>query len=286
MGHSIRRWWPALLAALCTAIWAPRPAAADSDTAVLILAHGSGSSWQKTIRRAAKGADLPCPYRVFFGMGDTLAERNELQEDVRDLEDKGAHTIIVIPMLVSSYSEAARQWRYLLGMDVQAGFINNPLFPVEKHAVIRYGEPLNDSAVVVEILLDRTQEISSDPAKESVVIVSNGPNDDADNARWLQILASLSARLRERGGFYSVEGASLRDEAPVAVRRQSVEMLRRRIEAIGNAGRRPLVVSLLLAPGGIEHKLGLELRGLNYAFNTKTLLPDARISDWIRSQVP
>ena len=38
--------------------------------------------------------------------------------------------------------------------------------------------------------------------------------------------------------------------------------------------------------GGIEHKIGLELRGLNYAFNTKTLLPDSRLSEWIRSEVP
>ena len=58
------------------------------------------------------------------------------------------------------------------------------------------------------------------------------------------------------------------------------------MKAADQAGLRTIVVTLLLAPGGIEHKIGLELRGLNYAFNTKTLLPDSRISEWIRSQVP
>jgi hypothetical protein len=65
-----------------------------------------------------------------------------------------------------------------------------------------------------------------------------------------------------------------------------VQTLRDRIKAADQAGTRALVVTLLVAPGGIEHKIGLELRGYNYAFNTKALLPDSRISEWIRSQVP
>ena len=124
------------------------------------MAHGGTSAWNKTVKKAVKGADLPYPYRIFYGMGDTAAQQHELQDAVTDLEDEGAHTIYVVPLLVSSYSEVARQWRYLLGLDVQAGFMNVPLFPVQKHSTIRLGDPLNDSAVVVEILLDRAREIS------------------------------------------------------------------------------------------------------------------------------
>jgi sirohydrochlorin ferrochelatase len=280
------RWSTLALLAVFVGVLVPHPVHADSETAVLILAHGGSSQWNKSVKRAVKGAELPYPSKIFFGMGDTLPQRNELQDDIRSLESDGAHTIIVVPLLVSSFSEVARQWKYLLGMGVQAGFINTPLFPVEKHATIQFGEPLNDSAVVVEILLDRAHEISSNPAKESIIIVAHGPNDDADNQKWGQILQNLSSRVRERGGYASVEGFTLRDDAPASVRRQAVETLRSRVEAIGNEGRRALVVSLLLAPGGIENKIGLELRGLNYAFNTKTLLPDSRISEWIRSQVP
>jgi len=64
----------------------------------------------------------------------------------------------VVPLLVSSYSEVARQWKFLLGVDVQPGFTNNPLFPVQKRASIHFFDPLDDSAVVVEILLDRAHE--------------------------------------------------------------------------------------------------------------------------------
>src|SRR6185437_168344 len=114
-----------------------------SSQAILIMALGGTSQWSKTVKKAVKGADLPYPYKIFYGLGDSPDERRVLQNDVSDLEDRGAHTIIVVPLLVSSYSEAARQWKYLLGAGVQPGFINNPLFPVEKHATIRFSEPLD-----------------------------------------------------------------------------------------------------------------------------------------------
>ena len=264
----------------------PGLARADAEAAVLVMAHGGSSTWNRTVRKAVKDADLPYPYRIFFGMGDNAAEQRVLQQDVSELENEGAHTIYVVPLLVSSYSEVARQWKYLLGVDFQPGFVNNPLFPVEKHASIRFFDPLNDSAVVVEILLDRAHEISADPRKESVIIVAHGPNDNSDNLRWIDILKNLSNRIKDRGGYRSVEGVTLRDDAPSAVREQAVDFLRQRVGAAEQAGARALVVIDLLAPGGIEHKIGLELRGLNYAFNTKALLPDSRISEWIRSQVP
>ena len=43
--------------------------------------------------------------------------------------------------------------------------------------------------------LDRTHEISADPAKESVVIVGRGANDNSDNARWTQIMKNLAGRI-------------------------------------------------------------------------------------------
>jgi len=89
--------------------------------------------------------------------------------------------------------------------------------------------------------------------------VAHGPNDNSDNLRWIQILQSISTRLKERGGYKSVEGVTLRDDAPAAVRQQAVEFLRQRVRAADQAGSRALVVTLLLAPGGIEHKIGLEL---------------------------
>jgi sirohydrochlorin cobaltochelatase len=275
-----------LLLLLVVVFMLPALACADSEVGVLIMAHGGTSQWNKTVKEAVRNAELPVPYRVFFGMGANVKELKELQSNVHWLEGKGAHTIVVVPLLVSGYSEVYRQWKYLLGVDVQPGFINVPLFPVKRQSGVRFMEPLNDSALVVEILLDRAQEISEQPSKEVVLIVSHGPNNDTDNKRWIQTLQSISVRLKERGGFNTVEGFTLRDDAPSAVRTRAVQALRDRVQEIDKSDQKALVVPLLLAPGGVEHKLALELRGLPYGLNTKTLLPDSRISEWIRSQVP
>jgi sirohydrochlorin cobaltochelatase len=282
--HALKRLIP--LCALVLTSVAPSAHGSDSTVGVLILAQGGGSHWIKMVKAAVKQADLPYPTQLFFGDCDTAREVHELQGDVEALESDGAHSIIAIPLMVSSFSPVARQWKYLLGVDFQPGFISNPSFPLEKHSNIHFMEPLNDSAVMVEILLDRAQEISEQPSKESVVIVSNGAADESDNARWIAILKSLCQRIKERGGFKTVEGFTLRDEATSAVRTQSLATLRNRISGIDEASNRPLVIPLVLFSTGLENRLGLELRGLTYAFNTKTLLPDNRIAEWIRSQVP
>jgi sirohydrochlorin cobaltochelatase len=265
----------------------PRPVSGgESDTAVLVLATIGTAAWNKSVKRAVKAAHLPYPYRLFFGSGDTLSQQKELQAAISSLEGQGANTITVIPLLISSFSQSYHQWKYLLGLDIQPGFNSVPLFPVKKTANIRFADPLNDSAVVVEILLDRAQEISVFPDKESVILVAEGPNDDSDNARWLQILQNAATRLKERGGYRRVEAIALREEAPSAVRLRAIQILRDRVKAAERNGSRALVVPLLLAPGGLENRISLELRGLNYVYNTKTLLPDTRISEWIRSQLP
>src|SRR5262249_42156288 len=122
--------------------------------------------------------------------------------------------------------------------------------------------------------------------QESVILIAHGPNDDADNAKWLGVLRHLSATIQERGHFKSVEGMTLRDDAPAEVRSQAVDVLRTRVETIDKQGGKALVIPLLIAPGGIENKIGAALKGLVYSFNAKVLLPDNRISQWIRSKVP
>ena len=48
-----------------------QPLSADSESAVLIMAPGGSSAWMKTVKKAVKAADLPYPYKIFFGVGDT-----------------------------------------------------------------------------------------------------------------------------------------------------------------------------------------------------------------------
>ena len=273
-----------LLAAVL--LFLPGVSRGESDIGVIVMAHGGTARWNKTVQRTIREADIPYPTRVFFGMANNREEIEALQDLIHSLEAKGVHTIVVVPLLISSYSEVARQWKYLLGAGIQPGFINNPAFPLERHAAIRFTDPLNDDPVVAEILMEHAQEISQNPEQETVLLAAHGPNDNADNEQWLGMMRHLAVGIAQRGRFKSVEGFTLRDDAAPEVRSQATRLLRERVEAIDRAGGRALVIPLLLAPGGIENKIPVELKGLDYALNAKMLLPDHRISQWVRSRAP
>src|SRR5258708_13658742 len=249
------------------------------------MAHGGTPLWNKTVTEVVKQADIPYPTRVFFGMAHTKEEVDQLQNDVTAFQNKGVHSIVVVPLLVSSYSEVYRQWRYLLGGDVNPGF-NTGFFPIEKRVEVQFMDPLNDDPIVALIVLDRAREISQNPEQENVILVAHGPNDNSDNAKWLTMLWRISTTVRDRGHFRSVEGMTLRDDAPEEIRSQAVDAIRSRVGTISNERGKALVITLLIAPGGIENKIGVALKGLMYSLNAKVLLPDHRISQWIRSKCP
>ncbi len=56
----------ALALSLC-----PLPIRADSESGIIIMSHGGDSQWNKTVKKAVKEADLPYPYKIFYGMGDS-----------------------------------------------------------------------------------------------------------------------------------------------------------------------------------------------------------------------
>lgn len=286
MNRILRPFSAVAAAALLWGVMCSLPAHADSNIAVLILSTDRSREWTKRVRKMVRDAQLPCPYQVFFGNADTPDQVAELQAYIRALEDEDASTIVAIPLVVSPFSSAYRQWRYLLGDDAQPGFSNLPFFKVKSRSNIRFADPLSDSAAVVEILLDRAQEISQQRDQEKVVIVGDGPTDNAEYARYRQVLRNVAGRVQQRGSFKSVEGFALRDSAHTQIRQQTMDGLRSLVRNLSADGSRVLIVPLYLTTGGLEHRLGLELRGMGYVFNTKALFPDARISEWIRSQVP
>jgi hypothetical protein len=174
----------------------------------------------------------------------------------------------------------------LLGVDIKPGFINNPAFPLEKHANVQFVDTLNDDPITALVLLDRVREISQNPDDESVLVVTQGAKDDADNDRWLLILSHLAEDIRQQGHFRSVEGLALRDDARPEVRQQAYDFLRARVVEINHYGGRVLIVPMVLSPDGIDNRVGIALKGLEYTLNGRKLLPDNRIPQWVRSKVP
>lgn len=262
----------------------PHPAASStSDVGVLILAHGGSPAWNDTVRQTVADAALPHPTEIAFGMGMHGTEVADLQAAVDRLEMAGVARIIAVPLLVSSASEVMRQYEYLLGVRPDGPW-QEGIAPIQVRVPVAMTRPLDDDPVLVEVLADRAAGVSQAPDEETVVLIAHGPNDEADNARWLEALGRIGAALRQRGGFQAVVPVTMRDDAPEPVRAAATQQMR---EAVASAGRqgRAVVVPVLIAAGGIEHKIPQRLDGLDFAFQRQGLLPHPKMSQWIATQV-
>ncbi len=153
--------------------------------------------------------------------------------------------------------------------------------PVKSPVPVRMSSALNDHPIVIDILASRARAISRDRGKEALVIVAHGPNDEEDNRRWLADMGSLAAGIRRTERFASLEYLTLRDDAEKPVRDAATAGLRGIVQRELSAGRRVLVVPLLISFGGIERGLRERLDGLSYTMANAALMPDDRLAAWV-----
>ncbi len=262
---------------------APVPGTPESGPkGVLVVAHGGSSTWNAMVRQAVAAAKLEAPTEVAFGMGMTTQEARGFQEAVDRLEQQGVSQILVVPLLVSSHSTVFRQFAYLFGQQLQPEWSQaGP--PLHVNVPVVMGRGLDDSPLVADILLDRARALSRSPSTETVVLVAHGPVDDEDQARWLAAMEDVAARIQQAVRFRDVISLTMRDDAPEPIRSRAAQELRALVQAASRQGR-VLVIPVLMARGGVEHKIPKLLRGLRYAYDGQTLLPHAKIAQWIAWQ--
>ena len=246
------------------------------EVGVLVLAHGGSAQWNQLVQDTVTEAHLSHPTAIAFGMGMEPREVQQLQEAVDQLEQQHVERIIAIPLLVSSSSEVARQLQYLLGLRAHGPWEQHAR-PVVLHVPVVMTSPLDDHPLVADILLERAQALSRVPAEENVILIAHGPNEDADNAAWLQMMGHLGERIQQQGHFRAVIPVTMRDDAPPAVRDAVTSQIRDVIQQYSQHGR-ALVVPLLIASGGIETKIPERLAGLSYAYQGTALLPHPKIA--------
>ncbi len=292
----------------------------NSKVGVLVLAHGGNQLWDETVTKAV--APLKADYEVEIAFG--MANPKSMQEGINKLEDKGVNTIVVIQLFVSSYSMIIRQNEYLLGFRKELadppmlmmhhghgsashssphgtasagahahhnmGANSDPveLNPLEINAKILLTEPLNDNPVLVSIILDRVQQLSTTPKNETVILVAHGPNDKDDNIKWLAELHKISNQIKSAYGvnsFRDVTYLTLRDDAPEEVYNAAKQHFRSVVETANKNGGQAIIVPVLLSKGGIEKRLKQRLDGLDYVWDGNTILPDERITKFMRISI-
>lgn len=281
---------------------------AFADPGVLLLAHGGTPEWNARVTALAAQVGRTHPTEIAFGM----ATRANIQAAIDRLVARGVSEIVAVPLFVSSWSTVITSTEYLLGLRNEAPAAlaifarmnhtspatpgaraaasdgheghqapSDGTTPVKSPVPIRMTPALNDHPIVAEILASRARAISRNAASEAMVIVAHGPNEDAENRRWLADMASIAERLRRSEKFASIDYLTVRDDAPKAVRDRATAELRALVTTRTEAGQRVLVVPLLISFGGIERGLRERLEGLPYAMADGGLMPDDRLATWV-----
>src|SRR3990172_1203611 len=287
----------------------------DGKPVVLVLAHGGSSTWQTAVSDAVQPLEEMYPVVMAFGMADPVT----IQQGLDELKQRAVNEVIVVPLFISSHSPIIRQTEYLLGIrkeladepmldhghdQEEGGEHNNHdagskhqhsasqgrLQPLRTESRMIMAHALDDHPVVADILVERILELSHQPDQETIVLVAHGANGESDNRKWVKSMERISDQIRNlfnmKSGarFRNIFCLTVRDDADTNIYNQAKEHLRAVVRQAGKDGE-VLVIPLYLSHGGVERDIVTRLEGLKYEWTGRTLLPDDRITEFIRHSV-
>lgn len=272
---------------------------------VLVMAHGGMPEWDNGVLDMLAPLNQRYVLETALGMADAVS----LQQAVARLEHRGVTDIAVVRLFISGESWYERT-EQILGIRPGA-----PPRPIETDAThsshathghshdqaqgnahaghsmefwqiasnARFAlstEGLADAAEMVQVLRDRVLHLSENPAREDVLVLAHGPEDDAENERWLQSITERAGILRQEG-FHSVHIATLREDWPEK-REQAQDEVRAFVADSAAAGRTPIVIPYRVHGFGPYTRV---LDGLDYVADGQGLVPHPAVTDWIERQV-
>lgn len=258
--------------------WYISPPELQGETGVMVLLHGFREAGDRVFREQVQPMANIFPTSLAVGMSMMMSDHIQLAID--DLEAVGAKKIVVVPIVSSADNEMYRQWQYIFGNQDEPEYATVPRVQPRTAELVHVSPP-EDDPLIAEILLDHAREISENPRREAVFIVSHGPSGAEDNEKALAMLGRLARIVKEDGRFADVQGFSLQDDAPDEIRQANVLKLRAAIEAANAAGRDVLIVTNLVGARTIQAKLRSDLKGLDYRFNAKGIVQHDNFVKWM-----
>ncbi len=266
-------------------VWASLLIPTDSTRpGLLVMAHGGSPSWNRAVLEAVAPLRAERPTAVAFGM----ANPHTLQQAIDSLQAQGARRVVVVRLFIDGAS-FLHQTEYLLGLrpDPPARFLHHgpqaghgPPPPLRHNlSFVLSKTGLMDAPELGPILADRALALSQTPARESVLLLAHGTEDDVRNAHWI-VAMERHAQLIRALGFHVVRVETLREDWP-ALRAQATRRIRAFVEAETQAGRTVLVIPFRVHGFGPYQKV---LDGLSYRADGTGLLPHPAITAWIERQ--
>lgn len=276
------------------AAWLQREAARntmlpDERIGVVIHAHGSDFHWNETMRKATAALAGNHLVEYAFSMGDPPT----LERALRRLEERGAKAAVVVRIfgLERSFRDGIDRF---IGSDYENCTPVNASAHHHGHGesapsprllasmpVVSVGG-IEDHPYFAEALLDRAQELSEDPAHETVILVAHGVGDDKGNAYWIRLLESLRTQMLATGAdaFRAIHVATWREDWPDK-RAAAVAHIRELIQQASANGGRALLIPARTTSTGNAREL---IPDLDYALGSG-FAPHPLFVRWLEEQV-
>ncbi len=195
-----------------------------------------------------------------------------IRQAVKELEGQGIGKIVAIPLFLSAADATLARWKK--AVTEAAGSV-----PVQ------WAPPMSDSYLTGQILIDRVEAISSEPAREQLIVTANGAVDEASERRIRGEIENLLHDVTDRHHFAEVSvhvyydrDAQDREEKNRAVDEQIIRTAARR--------GRTLLVPLSIGVKYDQHMS--EESWLNRKFGEfditlgKSLLPHPEVLTWLK----
>jgi len=266
------------------------PATAETDAyGVLVMAHGGGDTWNSEVTQALAPLQAEFPMRIAFGMADAAS----LQAGVDALERQGVKRIGVVRLFISGESWYQRT-RQILGLEPGAppkpqaddaahahGGHSMALWRLDSDARFAVsGDGLADAPEMGAVLVERARALSRDPGQEDLLVLAHGPEDDAENERWLARIDARANAVREALPFRRVQVMTLREDWPDK-RAAATVRIRGYVQRAASEGGRAIVIPFRVQGFGPYAEV---LQGLDYVADGRGLVPDPQVTAWVRRQ--
>lgn len=246
---------------------------------ILVISHGSRETeWVQLVDDAVAAA-AASPHLSGVPVVSSFLEIVEgrlIQDGIDMLEQQGVTDMYVVPLFVSSGSTHVDEIGQAFGLPWVSD-LEGDLGTFRVSAKVTFGQPIDDDPEIAELLAANIAELSTEPAKEALLLVGHGSKENVFHERWQQGMTRLGERLRALGGFARTEYAMLLpDQAAAKLQAMQAEHPE---EAV-------IVVPLFLSQGYFTNQvIPTRLSGLTYRYNGQAMLPHPAIERWLERQM-
>ena len=257
------------------------PAASQSNTGVLVVAHGANPAWNEKVRATVAQVRWNGPVEVAFLMG-AEADSSGWNAGIERLVRRGAEEIVAVPLMVSSQGGHYRQIRYYAGeledWPAELGHDHGPR--VRSPVPVRVTPALDGAAELGRVLRDRWQALGSTDRARPLLLVAHGPSTDEEAAIWVRDLRRAAGEI---GPAVRVEVGLLRDDAAPPVRAAAIAQIHATVRSmLTTPADSVAALSVLISSGRINAvTIPKDLAGLPVSYTGAALTPHAELARWI-----